>query len=63
LYAKKRGSLLILVKGSTDGDDGIHLDAIAAAVGGRCRNYCILVELGVKDSVTSCKNNLLNLKK
>jgi FeS assembly protein SufD len=61
LYAKK-GAVINLVKVQLMEDDGLHLDAIAAAAEEDAEINCILVELGAKNSVTSCKNNLLNLK-
>ncbi|SCN23315.1 FeS cluster assembly protein SufB [Clostridium sp. N3C] len=59
LYAKK-GAVINLVKVQLMEDDGIHLDAIAAATEEEAEINCVLIELGAKSTVTSCKNDLLS---
>lgn len=58
LYAKK-GAVINLVKVQLMEDDGIHLDAIAAATEEDAEINFILVELGARNTITSCKNDLL----
>jgi FeS assembly protein SufD len=57
LYAKK-DAVINLVKVQLMEEDGIHLDGIAAiAEEGAEINY-VLVDLGSKSSITSCKNDM-----
>lgn len=60
LYAKK-GAVINLVKVQLMEDDGIHLDAITAATEEEAEINCVLVELGARKTITSCKNDLLSL--
>lgn len=59
LYAKK-GAKINLVKVQLMEDDGIHLDAIAAATEENGEINCVLVELGARNTITSCKNDLIS---
>lgn len=59
IYAKK-GAVVNLVKVQLMEDEAVHFDGIASIAEEGAEINFVLIELGAKNSITSCKNDLLD---